>query len=426
MGGDPQLVLKGAPRAFLGSPYFLPDGRTFLYFEEESDGNSVRLIASALDGTPPKPLFNGVANAQYARGFLLFAREQTIVAQRFDLERLALEGDPVSIAGPVSVPSTAAAFSVAATGTLAYFEPPEGAELNALVTYNRAGNAIASADVPTMIDDLSLSGDDRFVALARDDEATANADIWTYDLARGVFNRVTFEGRIDDPVVSPDGTSIIYAANGDLFRKLASGAGAQTPVLDAEQDQVTLDWSPDGSTILFNRYDETGSEDLWAFGLTGADPKPHVVLDSPFRELHGQISPDGRWLAYSSNETGQMQVYVLSWPDLAAKSRVSTDGGSQPRWRGDGRELYFLAPDLKLMAAAVGAGARGFEIGEIRPLFATRLAKTISQRTHQYVVTSDGAKFLVIENPARKSAAVWRHPITILNDFTLKLTASAP
>jgi Tol biopolymer transport system component len=278
-----------------------------------------------------------------------------------------------------------------------------------------------------MIDDLSLSGDDRFLAMARDDEETANSDIWTYDLARGVFNRVTFEGRVDDPVVSPDGSAIIYAAQGDLFRKLASGAGAPKLVLGAEQDQVTLDWSPDGSTILFNRYDETGSEDLWAFDLTaGGEAKPRAILDSPFRELHGQISPDGRWLAYSSNETGQMQVYVLSWPDLASKSRVSTDGGSQPRWRGDGRELYFLAPDLKLMAASVGSGARGFEIGEIRSLFLTRLAKSINQRTHQYAVTSDGGKFLVIENPARKSAQLWRHPITILNDFTLKLPASAP
>ena len=427
LGGTPEVMIKGSPRAYLGSPYFLPDSRHFLYVEEDSDGGSDRLLVAALDGSPSKPLLSGVSNAQYARGFLLFARERTILAQRFDLDKLELQGDPVSIAGPVSSPSAAAAFSVASSGALAYFEPPEGAERNTLTTYDRAGNGIASAEVPTMIDDLSLSGDDRFLAMARDDEESANSDIWTYDLDRGVFNRVTFEGRVDDPVVSPDGTAIIYAAQGDLFRKPASGAGTPKLVLDAERDQVTLDWSYDGSTILFNRYDDSGSEDLWALDLVaGGEPKPRAILESPFRELHGQISPDGRWLAYSSNETGEMQVYVLSWPDLAAKSRVSTDGGSQPRWRGDGRELYFLAPDLKLMAAAVGGGARGFQIGEIRPLFLTRLAKSINQRTHQYAVTSDGGRFLVIENPVRNSAQLWRHPITILNDFTLKLPASAP
>lgn len=255
------------------------------------------------------------------------------------------------------------------------------------------------------LDDFALAPGDRFVAVARaaPDQA-AGSDIWTLDLERQVFTRVTFEGSADDPVWSPDRQWIAYAQDGDIYRSRSNGAGQAELLLDTDYDKVLQEWSPDGKTILFEHNGED-NEHLWALPLAdeGAG-EPFAILASPFREMHADLSPDGKWLAYASDETGTLQVYVMGWPGLQGKWQITRDGGSMPRWSGDGREMFFMNEKREILAVGVRPHAADFRIGEPAVLFSTRLDRPFSIRTHQFSVTEDGQRILVFEPPASADA----------------------
>ena len=198
-------------------------------------------------------------------------------------------------------------------------------------------------------------------------------------------------------------TAIIYRLEGDaeggdrLMRKSADGTGEASVVVQAEGRVFSPYWSRDGNTILFAGVGQSGAENLWVLPLEEGG-EPRAILDGPYRETHGQFSPDGKWLSYASSESGTLQVYIMSWPDLTEKWQVSRDGGGQPRWREDNRALYFLALDGTLLETPLSPGPDGLTIGDPESLFQLSPQKPVGIRTHQYAVLPGDKGFVVIQD----------------------------
>jgi eukaryotic-like serine/threonine-protein kinase len=210
------------------------------------------------------------------------------------------------------------------------------------------------------------------------ESGTANRSIWTVDVASGTKTRFTFDaGEQFEASWSRDDSRRVFNSprNGhlDLYQKLSSGAGTEELLLADSVDKYAQSWSPDGRFLMYMVFGATTGQDLWVLPVTGADDhKPFVFLQTPFSEGGGQFSPDGHWVAYWSNVTGRLEVFVAPFPATGAKWQVSTTGGIYPRWRRDGKELFYRSPDNKLMAASVDAKGSSFEVGTVRPLFDVR------------------------------------------------------
>jgi len=244
------------------------------------------------------------------------------------------------------------------------------------------------------VDDLVISRDGKFLAIAMLGDKTG-IDNWTYDIERDVFSRLTFTEDADDPVFSPDGRWIAYAAAGNLHRKRAGGAGQAEVLAESDGDMVTCDWSPDGNLILYMTFGGD-TEDLWALPVAGGEA-PYPILATPFRDLMGQISPDGRWLTYASDESGDLQVYVQNFPDLTEKLRVSREPATMPRWRADGKELLFVSMDRKMKAVAIDGSGDKLVVGATETLFDARIDGSMLTRTHQWCMSPDAQRFLFVE-----------------------------
>jgi len=246
----------------------------------------------------------------------------------------------------------------------------------------------------------------------------ANTDLWLIDLARGIPTRFTFDAAVDNSSIwSPDGTQIAFQSNRkgtyDLYTKPSSGVGTDLPLWESPQVKLAMHWSPDGRYLL---YADTGPQtgyDLWALPLTG-DRKPILISNTLFTELQGQFSPDGRWVAYQSNESsGRFEIYVQPFPGPGRKWQVSTVGGTSPRWGHDGKELFFLSPDLKLMAASVQTSGSTFESAAPVALFQTRAATGGNANIkQQYDVSRDG-RFLI--NTVTETSTV---PVTLILNWS--------
>jgi Tol biopolymer transport system component len=252
-----------------------------------------------------------------------------------------------------------------------------------------------------------LAADGRRVVIGR--TAEGNIDVWIVDLGRGVPARLTFDAGIDNaPLWSPDASQVVFRSsrNGffDLFRKPANGTTDEQPLLVTPQNKSPLDWSRDGRFLLYSVQSPDTASDLWVLPLAGdgKPAKPFAVLQSRFDEIEGQFSPDGRWLAYASNESGRYEIYVRTFPEATGRWPISVAGGVQPRWRADGRELYYVAPDTRLMAVGIRAAPNTHTI-EVAPpvaLFSPRLAiggnipAAGFQARAQYAIASDG-RFLM-------------------------------
>jgi Tol biopolymer transport system component len=386
-------------------PFFLPDGKHFLYlvasFGSGAQQEKLGVYAASLDSKDETLLVRARSSMAYAPpGYLIFFRERNLVAQPFDAQSLQTTGDPLPIAEDVQFfPQTySALFSVSGNGLLLY-QPRSSSAVSQLVWFDRGGKPVGTVGAPGDQANPRISPDGRRVALDVADRQTGNMDVWIYVAAGGVGTRLTSDPAIDsDPIWSPDGRRVSFTSlrkgNPDLFQRSSNGAGAEEETLVSERSKYVCDWSPDGRLILYRAMDPNTNMELWALPLTG-HKAPIPFIKTPFGVTQGQFSPDGRWVAYASNESGKWEIYVAPYPGPGGNWKVSSAGGSEPRWRRDGKELFYLAPDAKLMAVEVKGGAT-FEAGSARPLFQThRREHVASTDMFSYDVAPDGQRFLV-------------------------------
>jgi eukaryotic-like serine/threonine-protein kinase len=390
-------------------PFFLPDDRRFLYFALGSKtGGDIDPRAVYVGSLDPneraKPLLQGGSNAKYAQGHLLFFRGRTLMAQPFDVTRLELRGEAVPLAEQVQVPAageagTGGAFTVSDAGVLAY---QTGLDVvrSQLAWYDRAGKRSALLGDQADYNGVALSPDGQWAAVSVLDPAQSTSDLWLYDVARGLRTRFTSDPATEiSPIWSPDSSRIIFGSGRkggiDVYQKPSTGAGSEEMLLEGGLGKFPASSSPDGRFIVF----VYGSammrrSDLWLLPLFG-DKKPRPFLDTSFIETQAQFSPDGRWIAYMSSASGQFDVYVVPFPGPGNSWRVSPAGGGWPRWRRDGKEIFYVAPDNTLTAAAVNGQGSSFEVGAGRPLFQLSLRPSARLDAYPYDVSADGQRFLV-------------------------------
>ena len=407
VGGEPTPVTRpDAEHASHRFPQMLPGGRHFLYYvlgSPEVQGIHVARI----DGSEPRRLLGADTAAVYAPpGHLLFLRQGTLLAQGFDLEALAVRGEPIQVAEQIARDPQAiqlAAVSTSAAGPIAYRSGSTGLRTE-LIWFDRSGNETGRLGNPDSANPVNpvMSADGRRVAWDR--TSASNVDLWAMDLQSGAPERLTSAPSIDAyPTWSPDGTRIVFGSlRGpvmDLYWKPSSGSSAEEPLLATSQRKQPTDWSADGRFIIYRNTDPATGYDIWALPLDNGRPgEPFPVVQSPFDEREGQLSPDGKWLAYQSNESNRTEVYVQQFPSRDRRIRVSTAGGAQPRWARNGTDLFYLSLDGELMAVPVkiGAGGQTLDAGEPVPLFVARVGSVLSgSGRQQYMPSPDARRFLV-------------------------------
>ena len=402
-------------------PIFLPDGRHFLYVRRSTLAEHSGIYAGSLGVQPAQQSLTRIQATDFSPayappvrggslGHLLFLREGALMAQPFDHRRLQTAGEPVPIAEQVGTSITRAFFSVSANGVLAY---RSGGSANTQLTwYDREGHVLGHAGDPGEYRDVALSPDATRVAHSLPFQAVSR-QIWLLDIARGVNSPLTFQPEgAQSPAWSPDGKYVAFNSyrQAGLYVKATGTGASEQPVFRSGAFKFISDWSRDGHFLL---YTEVGNQsDIFALPdpLDGGDRKPIPFANTEFNETGGQFSPDSRWVAYCSDESGKYEIYVRPFPpggERSGKWMVSSGGGTQPRWRGDGKELFYLAPDRKLMAVDVKLEPV-IQSAVPHPLIQTQ-APTSANYMYQYDVTRDGQRFLVIvpaTGPASAPATV--------------------
>ncbi len=392
-------------------PQFLPDGRRFLFFTSSAEAADAGWYVASLDAPQDATrLFDARTEAvtYAASGHLLFLREGVLFAQPVDDASLALAGAPVTVAGNVVAPSRTNSASLSASGTgLVVFEERTGAER--LVWYDRNGRELGEVDAPTVVHNPTLSPDGSYLVGMSDDPEQGG--VWLLDLDRGTANRFVSDGTM--PLPSPDGTQVAYASRRrdgrmDLYvRPRLGDATGEEALLQSDRPKFINDWSRDDLYITYGTTSAETGEDLWLLPRFG-DAQPMPYLTSEANEMQGRISPDGRWMAYASDESGRWEVYVQAFPGTGRRQVVSAGrGGAQPQWRQDGRELFYLSADHTLMAVPV-TGGDDLGIGRPVPLFRFELSGSIKDYRQHYAASQDGQRFLVdaVEAPGLTNMTV--------------------
>ena len=387
-------------------PHFLPDGKHFLFFARAASGGmneSDAIFAGSLDSTEAtKVVVHASSSMAYSGGMLIYMREQSLMAQPFNADRLQTTGDAFPIAEQVQYDGSfnRANFSISENGILAYQSGSSvGGRL--LTWYDRSGKRLGIVGKLGEYFTPRLSPDGRRLAVDLYDPQSRNIDIWLCDLSRDVWTRFTFDLAIDRwPVWSSDGSKVFFVSNRrgghyDIYQRSSSGAGSDELVLSSAEDKVPTHVSADGRYLLYNTTGSSRTQaDLWVLPLSaqgaGRSQQPMQFLQTEFAEQAGTLSPDGKWLAYVSNESSKFHIYVRPFPGPGGKYQVSTTSGGRPRWRRDGKELFYLADDNKLMAVEVKASGNTFEVGSVHPLFETHPY----QLGFVYDCTPDGQRFL--------------------------------
>ena len=418
-GGSPaELTKVDTARAEVGHrwPEFLPDGKHFLYLAANFSGrpgiNAV--FVGSLDSTEKHFVVSASSNASYSDpGYLLYMRDKTLVVQPFDLRHFALSGEPHTLSDEVLYfPQVyRAAFSVSG-GEVLVAQTGKGVYLSQLTWFDRNGKTVGTISKPSWYNNVQLSPDGHRIATDQTDQDGRNIDVWVQDPARDTTTRLTFDPALDTtPAWSPDGKQLVLSSNRSLnfrlYLKNSDGSGAEQEIAEAGGSAFnSLDWSRDGKYILTRR-----SNELWYLTLPERALKP---LIQGWVVKGAQFSPDGRWVAYASNESGSLEIYVAPFPGGNGKWQVSSGGGQEPRWRKDGKELFFLSRDSKMMAVPVSTGA-SFASGSPVALFQTHRRQPISsQDFYSYDVSADGQRFLIATQVDESAAA----PLTVFLNWT--------
>ena len=396
-------------------PWFLPDGKHFLYVVWKIGTNQVTIRIGSLDSPDVSLLLQDAdSSAVYAEGHMLFLRGTTLMARPFDAGRLAFAGDAVPAAAPVQASITAPgakAFSASSNGWLVYAGGAGAAE-SRLTWFSRSGMRQGVLGDPGNILSIHFSPDRKRAAVTISDGGSN--DIWIYDVQRGLSTRVTSDPALDDNEVwSPDGNSLFFRSNRKgvfgIYRKAADGSGTEQSIYEDSLNKFPASFSPDGKFLAYQTYgDPKTGNDIWILG----DPlgprgrsKAFPFAHSEFLEVDPQFSPDGKWIAYQSNESGRPEIYVAPFPGPGGKRQVSTAGGSRARWRPDGKELFYIGPNQRLMAAGIAAKGGSLEVGKIEALF--------GGLTGSYDVSTDGQRFLAVVPPEGKV----QEPLTVVQNW---------
>jgi Tol biopolymer transport system component len=383
-------------------PYFLPDGKRVIYLaanhaSPRSEENGIYVVS--LDGGAPRRLMSSYGSAQYASGWLLSVRDTSLMAIPFDAKRVEVSGRPVRVADDVNFDTGVwrGTFTVSENGVLAYQIAQEGGG-GRLTWLDFSGRKLATIGEKSSAYSPELSPDGRRASVVMGDP---NNDVWVHELSRGVQTRLTTDIQAQvAPVWSPDGSEIVFIQGLREGRQefvvstvAADGAGKLKDLYQSKERLEVSDWSRDGRYLLMDR-GNIGATDLWVFPVSDPE-KAFPLVQSPFLEHGGQFSPDGRWVAYVSQHSGRDEVYVTSFPGGGTRWQVSGSGGTQPRWRGDGRELFFVSANGDMTAAAVdGTGAR-FEVKDVRSLFRVNMFAGPRFGLYGYDVSPDGKRLLV-------------------------------
>ncbi len=387
------------------APQFLPDGSHFIYFVQSERPENSGIYVGSLDASTSQRLTNSSANAVYTRvkgtNYLLFARDTNLMGQAFDVTKRELIGTAFVVAPRLLIGvfggHPRAALSVSQNGVLAY-RIREDTGSTDLVWIDHGGKRLGSVGESGEFSNPALSPDGKKLVVSRTDPQIKTRDLWLYDFGNGAFSRFTFNTADEtNPVWSPDGSRIAFDAfhDGviDLYEKEIAGGSAPKLLLHTNENKYIHAWSPDGSLLLFRMGTMS-----WAL------PKAGGKLMGPYPMDNLRISPNGKWVAYTSKQSGRSEVYVQSFPPSGGEWQISTIGGIEPSWREDGKELYYANGD-NLYAMQVKTDSRVFEPGVIKPLFSVRLEKT--ERRARYQATGNGQRFLV--NIPRESSS----PITV-------------
>lgn len=417
-GGEPTQLTKidaGAHRL----PTFFPDGRRFMYGSTGEKDNGV-ILASLDSGTKQRRLKSEVSNTQYlppgegeSKGHILFVRDQTLMAQPMDPKTLEAKGDPFPVtASPIGTGQNPDDFSYSISGQGTLIDRTGGsANEQRLAWFDRSGTEVGVAGSAARIQGFALSRDGKRIVETRQRGQPSVTDLWVLESEQSSGSRITFdESRNFAPVFSPDGKAVVFSSNranggtGNLYQKASDGTGQEKLLFDSRELTTATDWSRDDRFLIFRSTATKTGEDLWALPMTG-EKKPIVLLNSPANELQGRLSPDMKWLAYVSSELNRLEVYVRpfgpGWDKPAdGKWQISIGGGAQPSWRGDGKELYYMAPDRKLMAVDIPATTTTFVSRTPHPLFESRsVVQPTNPSNYGYAPNPDGKRFLILTRP---------------------------
>jgi serine/threonine-protein kinase len=421
-GGSPSVVTT--PNAARGEishrwPEILPDGKSAL-FTILTDSGTPRIGLLSLVTGAYRVLLEGGSCARYQpTGHLLYLSDGALLAAPFDPERLELTGEPARILGDIwTRPDLGTAhFAVSQDGTLAYVQAPE--PRSRLVWVDHAGSVQPISEKRGDFEDPRLSPDGRSLSLSIREGGKFH--IGVYEMERDSFAQLTFGPEEDQAAIwTPDGKRMTFRRGGtsNLFWMPADGSGPEERLTTSAYFQRASSWSPDGKVLVYlERRPSVEAEDLWLLHLEG-EPKPRPFLETPFRESFGTVSPDGRYLAYMSNESGVWEVYVRSFPGAEGKWKISSEGGSQPVWARSGREIFYRVGD-EMMAVAVETEPQ-FRAGKPVILFEGAFHYA-GISFPQYDVTPDGKRFVMIEDQE-----AWPTRIELVLNWTEELKARVP
>jgi Tol biopolymer transport system component/predicted Ser/Thr protein kinase len=403
-------------------PQFLPDGQHFLYSAQNVAHRTDGIYVGALDSKETKRILDThwmavyVPSSRASQGYLLFVRNGNLMAQQFDTNRYQLLGNSVPVAEGAFDVQHSPEFTASVNGILAY--RPVGSVKTQLTWFDRSGKALGKLGLTMQDADAAISPDGRRVAVSRASTASENSqitfngtptpnDIWVLELKQGIASRLTFDSSAGWPIWSPDGTHVAFASNRDgvlnIYQKPANGAGTQELLLNSSEDKAPSDWSRDGRFLAYSVPKPTTFWDIWVLPVTG-DKAQFPFVQTQFSEGDAKFSPDGRWVVYQSNESGEWAVYVRPFDTdavrrnaaFAGKWRISEGEGHWPRWAKGGNEILYLGSNTKVMAVDVNAKSSDAEHGPTFDASVPKLLFNVSAYgLHSFTATADGQRFLI-------------------------------
>jgi Tol biopolymer transport system component len=409
-GGPVTQVTLDHPNRESHWPDFLPDGRHFIFLGRRQNTG---IYVGSIDSPVTRLVATGYVAAEYAApGYLLLVTggtksetSGTLVMQRFDTGSFRLVGEPVSLAEPVAIRPqfSRGVFSSSENGTVLYGTSRH--QVTQLVWLDRDGKQVGTVTDPGRFERAALSDDEKTVAVELIDPEVETPDIWLVDTGRRVASRFTSQPSAERmPVWSPDGSRLGFSSPREtnppsLFVKMANG-GSEQPLFGSDQLIQPTDWSRDGRFIVYGRRDPRSQWDLWVLPVSSdvqhGERRSETYLQTPFNEHHGQLSPDGRWMAYASDESGRWEIYVRPFPAQSSRWQISTKGGVEPRWRNDGKELFYVSPDRALMAAALELDGTKVQPAPAQALFKASFAAFGADMWRPiYAPGEGGRRFLV-------------------------------